>query len=232
MIKKYKFYRIHEKEDETTTTGRLVEELDTEGEYERLGNSTIETNHTKAGNNTFVAAVEEAVEDVMDAAKGAADHVKNLFNKHVLGDESKEDVESEDEDEDESEEKVEGTKRKSRSSDSQDPKFVLRETNQKKVHKVVREGEENVSEENESSESVEQDHNSRESAEAGESTTVTEAETTTAETQFRDSTTQNPTAQKDDVIPTGGFVAESSEAAKEDNKSKLPSTQAEIKNKN
>ena len=73
---------------------------------------------------------------------------------------------------------------------------------------------------------------SRESAEAGESTTVTEAETTTAETQFRDSTTQNPTAQKDDVIPTGGFVAESSEAAKEDNKSKLPSTQAEIKNKN
>lgn len=207
-----------------------------------MANSTMESNNTRAGNNTFVAAVEEAVEDVMEAAKGAADHVKSLINKHILGEdseekeekvESEEDSEEKAEDEDESEKKVVGNKRNSR-AESEDPKFVLRETNQKKVHKVVKAGEENLSDDHEEDESAEDtsDEDSDESSESNATTTEAEVDATTEDAEFRDVTTEEPTTESDDVIATGGFVAETTDALKEDNKRKLPSTQAESNKKN
>lgn len=223
-----------------------MEDLEVDGELERMANSTMESNNTRAGNNTFVAAVEEAVEDVMEAAKGAADHVKNMINKHILGEDSEEKEEkveseeeeseekAEEEDEDESEKKVVGNKRNSR-AESEDPKFVLRETNQKKVHKVVKAGEENLSDDHEEDESAEDesDADNEDSDDSSESNTTTvEADATTEDAEFRDVTTEEPTTESDDVIATGGFVAENTDAVKEDNKSKLPSTQAESKKKN
>lgn len=211
-----------------------------------MANSTMESNNTRAGNNTFVAAVEEAVEDVMEAAKGAADHVKSLINKHILGEDSEEKEEkveseedseekAEDEDEDESEKKVVGNKRNSR-AESEDPKFVLRETNQKKVHKVVKAGEENLSDDHEEDESAEdtsdESEDSDESSESNATTTEAEVDATTEDAEFRDVTTEEPTTESDDVIATGGFVAENTDALKEDNKRKLPSTQAESNKKN
>ena len=240
-FKKCFFYRLNEKtittevDDTETTTSGLMEDLEVDGELERMANSTMESNNTRAGNNTFVAAVEEAVEDVMEAAKGAADHVKNMINKHILGEDSEEKEEkveseeeeieekAEEEDEDESEKKVVGNKRNSR-AESEDPKFVLRETNQKKVHKVVKAGEENLSDDHE------EDEDSDDSSESN--TTTVEADATTEDAEFRDVTTEEPTTESDDVIATGGFVAENTDAVKEDNKSKLPSTQAESKKKN
>ena len=191
-----------------------------------------------------MAAVEEAVEDVMEAAKGAADHVKSLINKHILGEdteekeekvESEEDSEEKAEDEDESEKKVVGNKRNSR-AESEDPKFVLRETNQKKVHKVVKAGEENLSDDHEEDESAEdtsdESEDSDESSESIATTTEAEVDAATEDAEFRDVTTEEPTTESDDVIATGGFVAENNDALKEDNKRKLPSTQAESNKKN
>lgn len=246
-FKKCFFYRLNEKtittevDDTETTTSGLMEDLEVDGELERMANSTMESNNTRAGNNTFVAAVEEAVEDVMEAAKGAADHVKNMINKHILGEDSEEKEEkveseeeeieekAEEEDEDESEKKVVGNKRNSR-AESEDPKFVLRETNQKKVHKVVKAGEENLSDDHEEDESDADNEDSDDSSESN--TTTVEADATTEDAEFRDVTTEEPTTESDDVIATGGFVAENTDAVKEDNKSKLPSTQAESKKKN
>ena len=251
-FKKCFFYRLNEKtittevDDTETTTSGLMEDLEVDGELERMANSTMESNNTRAGNNTFVAAVEEAVEDVMEAAKGAADHVKNMINKHILGEDSEEKEEkveseeeeieekAEEEDEDESEKKVVGNKRNSR-AESEDPKFVLRETNQKKVHKVVKAGEENLSDDHEEDEPAEDesDDDNEDSDDSSESNTTTvEADATTEDAEFRDVTTEEPTTESDDVIATGGFVAENTDAVKEDNKSKLPSTQAESKKKN